>query len=762
MPLGRDEIRARLEAANALDPLDGGPGGEVYVEAMRDIVPHAEALGDPALIFRARLSFAWALRYKPLTKGSSDFFGEAVPVLRRCLLMWHEQPHRIPEDDVRAMWNQLFLIVDAYVWLYPAPAPRIHRLLDELEKHCPPTRRSTRYAIDHYRMCVEARRGDLDAVERLWGRLRAQGEPEDHFHSDGMATKGATMWQRLGRNDRAVEALAPLVAGQIPTGERQEHADDLVMPYLRAGRLEEAVAAHQRTYARPGMKLEDVAGHLEFCARTGNEERGLDVLRRNLHYFEQDVASVELMWTATAAALLCHRVMQKDLDTEWIWPCDCDDPECDADVVWSYADLGSLLRWQAVNFSHRVDELNGTSFQSEKITELLHAEPIALDLPLPPDTAEPRHRAAPPPATHLASATADDLRDGLCAARTLERPKAKSIRMQLLLQNAIAQEQPETALEIRLALLEELGSWERARRYRLFTTLVEIARLHDARPSLLGADRLDRMWAAVPVTLDRVLTHPTVHAAQIRGLLRTLEPHCRPGTEDAHHLRWFRVELEVRRGDVDAARAAWAAFGDLPPTQAFTTRPNILRRTRWWLDLGRDDEAVESMAPLLEAARPGDVLSEDRKDYLLLPYLRAGRLDEAREIHERTYRTVQGAPEVAAHLEFCARAGEPDHGREIVQRNLDLFHSSRDDHECSIDRVRAYAAAMRMSERIVADGLDETWTWPADECCPPEDGWSYARFAASCRFENELFITRWDELMGTTATRTLVAGFDHP
>jgi hypothetical protein len=763
MLLDQDEISARLEAADGLDPADGGPGGEVYVEAMRSIVPHAEALGDPELVFRVRLSFTWALRSKPLKKGSSDFFGEAIPVLRKCLLMWHAEPHRFPEGDVRAMWNQLFLIVDAYVWLYPQPAPRIHRLLDELERYCPPTRRWTRYAIDHYRMKVEARRGDLDAVERLWRRLRAQTAPEEHLYLDGKAAHDAIMWQRLGRNDRAIEVLAPLVAGQIRTRAGAEHADDLLMPYLRAGRLDEAVAAHQRTYARPGMKLEDVAAHLEFCVRTGNEERGLDVLQRNLHYFEQDVSSVELMWTATAAALLCRRVMEKDLDREWIWPCDCDDPECDAGAVWSYTDLGSRLRWQAVNFSQEVDELNGTSFQSEKIIELLHAEPIVGDLPLPSDTAEPRHRAAPPPAAHLVSATVGDLRDELCAARTLERPKVRSIRMQRLLQNAIAQEHPEMALEIRLALLEELGSWKHARRHRLFTTLAEIARLHGtrlhgARPSPLDADRLDRMWAAVPVTLDRILTYPAVHAAQIRGLLRTLEPHCRPGTEDLHHLRWFRVELEVRRGDLHAARAAWAAFGDLPPAHAFTIRPNILRRTRWWLDLGRDDEAVESMAPLLADAPPGD---EDREDYLLLPHLRSGRLDQAREIHERTYRTVHGAPEVAAHLEFCARVGEPDHGRQIVQRNLDLFHTSRDDHECSIDRLRAYGAAIRICERIVADGLDETWTWPADECCPPEDGWTYARFAASCRFEGDLFATRWDELMGTGATRPLIAGFDH-
>ncbi|REE97864.1 hypothetical protein [Thermomonospora umbrina] len=727
MLLDREQIRAALEAAAELDPEDGGPGGEAYVEATRAIVPHAEALGDPELLYRARLSFAWALRSKPLKKGPSDFFHEVLPVLRTCLLTWHAEPHLFSAHNVRAMWNQLFLIVDAYTWLYPEPAQRIHRLLDDLERHCPPTRRWTRYAIDHHRMRVEGRRGDADAVERLWRRLRAQGDPEEHFLRDGKATGDALMWQRLGRNDRALEVLAPLSADRA-------HADDLITPYLHAGRLEEAVAAHQRSYARQGMKLEDVAAHLEFCARTGNEERGLDVLHRNLHYFRGEVSSVEAMWTAAAAVLLCRRVMEKDLDREWIWHCDCDDPDCDFSAVWSYADLDSRLRWEVVDLSLRVDELNGTSFQSEQVAALLNAEPIVDALPLPPDTAEPRHRATPPPAARITA-------DALDRARALEPSKDRIVRMQRLLQSAIAEGESELATDIRLALMEELatrkGQFWRAGH---FTALVELARLHAARPSFLGAERLERVWQAVPLAFDRVLTFPTVHAAQIRGLLRTLEPHCRPGTDDLHHLRWYAVELEVRRGDLEAATAAWDAFDALPPIETYATRPNVLRRAQWWLDLGRD-EAVEAMAPLLTA-----------EAHLLLPYLRAGRVDEAREIHERTHRTAQHPTAVAAHLEYCARTGEVRHGREIIQRSLDLFHTSRDDDECSIDRVRAYEAAIRMADRLVADGLDETWTWPADACCPPEGDWTYARFAASCRLENGLFTTRWDELMGTPAT----------
>ncbi|GAA0948910.1 hypothetical protein [Actinocorallia libanotica] len=744
--LDRDEIHTRLKAAEKLDPEDGGPGGEAYVEAMRSVLTHAEALGEPNLLFRARLSFAWALRSKPLEKGKADFFGEALPVLRRCLLMWHAEPHLFDAHNVRAMWNQLFLVVDAYIWLYPEPVQRLHRFLDELERYCPPTRRSTRYTIDHYRMKLDARRGDLDAVERTWLRLRAQDEPEEHLNLAGKAAIESRMWQRLGRGDRAVAAAAPLAAGRFPT--KKDRRDALVLPYLNAGRLDEAVAAHQHTYTGTDLKLDGTAIHLEFCARTGNEERGLDVLHRNLDYFENEVATVEYLWTAAAAVLLCRRIMAKDLDREWVWDCACDDPDCDATPVWTYAIFASRLYWEVVNFAEELDGLNGTTFQSEKIRELLHAEPVTDDLPLPPDTAPPRQHACPPLAHHLPSAMADDPLGTLTEARALERNRRRIVRIQHVLQNAIASDDRELLPDVRLTLLEELTPLNSTWRFKLFSALSEYLRLHDAQSSPLGADGLEAVWRAVPIVLDRVLTLPTVHPAQIRGLLHRLEPHCRPDTDDLHHLRWFGTELEVRCGDVEAAASAWSAFDALPAGAAYATRENVLRRAQWWLDLGRDDPALEILA--------------DHEPLRLLPYLRAGRLEEARELHEHTYRTAQHPMEVAAHLEFCARTDELEHGKELILRNLDLFHTSRNDEECSIDRLRAYGSAIRLGERIVASGRDEQWTWPADDCCPPEDDWTYARFTESCRSEGDFFLTRWDWLIGGHATRTRVAGLPRP
>lgn len=753
----KQELRALLDAAKKLDG-----STESYRATAKANLRLAEALGDPAMLFEARLDYGFGLRSKPWTDDPRKVLGEWLAVLRQCLLMWHAEPYRYPEYNVEAMWAQLLQVLTAFVESCPEPADPIHRLIDELERYCPPTHYG-RYTLDHMRMHLAARCGHLQETERLWRRLRAQNPPEGVFIPVGTAARTATMWIRLGRDDHAVEELAPVITGQLPDSEGRDHEHLLLMPYLRMGRLAEAVAVHQRTYARSDLRLEGIAAHLEFCARTGNEERGLEILHRHLgkwinpDFTSEMSARFDAMWTAAAAALLCRRAAEKGLEREWVWPCRCKAPDCQWPPIHSYARLSAELRWSAMEFARRLDELNGTSHVSERIDALLHAEPIVDRLDMPPDAISLRHRAAPPPSPHLEATDADGLRRALERARGME-PGLPRIRLtEQVMQNALATDEPEVLLEARLTRLADLLSPDREGwRTDLFICLTELFRTHHARPTLLGADRVAVLWRAVPITLSRVLTGLGVHLRQIRAFLDLAERHCRPGTDDLHHVRWFRTWVESRAGDRDAARAAWASFRRLPAADRFTSREHVLRSVQWWLDLGCDREAFESMAPLLAA---GDT---EREDLLLPAYLRAGRPDKARKVHERTWAAARGPAEVAAHLELCARTGALDRGREIIRRSLELFHYYVDDSEFTFDQLRTHAAAILLTERVVAAGQDEPWTWPAHECCPAEDGWSYARLAQDSRDFLTLFSRRWEEILGTDfhtrAARVLAEG----
>ncbi|MGK5556945.1 hypothetical protein ACSNOI_35585 [Actinomadura kijaniata] len=735
-----DDLRRRLDAAWRLDPEESGGGPEPFMAEMRALLADAEALGEPESLFRVLLGYTYSLGFRGWKDSSREVTGEWLGLLRRCLLMWHAEPHRYDEDYVTAMWTQFYRLLDVFIRIFPEPADRVRRLVDELERYCPPTRPGFRYALDDARLHLAARRGDVAEVERWWTRLRTQEPPREHMFPDGLASVDATMWARLGHPGRAIAALAPVLTGRIPTRDGDEHEDVLLMPYLLTGRVGEAVAVHQRTYTRSGMKFGEVAAHLEFCARTGNEERGLDVLHRNFARIGYHCDSVDGMWTAAAAALLCRRVVAAGLDREWVWECGCADPGCETLPLYTYAKLGQDLRWHATRFAEHMDGLNGTPHLGERIDALLHAEPVVDRLELPPAAAPARHRAGPPRSPHLDATDDAGLLRALDLARAADPGTSRIVLTQRVLQNALVGGATRALVEARFALLDDLlpDGWE-LWSTDLFSCLVELFRLHEARPTLLGADRLAAMWRAVPVALDRALTLPGTHLRQVRAFLDTAERHQRPGTGDARHVRWFRTGAWARAGDAEAARAAWEHWCALPPAERRTTSADVLRAVQWWLDLGRDRWALETAETLPAGS--------DRSR-LLPALLRAGRADEAHELHERTYRTVTGAPEVAAHLQFCARTGRLEHGREIIGRVLGLYHVA-DDEEFAFDRLRAYAGAVLLGERLVAAGLDEPWTWPADACCPAEDGWSHARLAAACRRHLALYARRWEELLGT-------------
>lgn len=414
----------------------------------------------------------------------------------------------------------------------------------------------------------------------------------------------------------------------------------------------------------------------------------------------------------------------------------------------------------ALDFAMNLDEMDGTKFNVETILERLHAEPIIERLELPAPVSEPAHLARPRLSPHLTAATTDELRKELGRTPEFEHRWERVVHVQRLMQNAFATGERDALLDIRFAHLDELLAYKpKAMRADLFAAFTALVRLHDADPALLGAERLDRLWTAAPVVLDRVLSRATVHAVQIRELIERLRRHCRPGTHDLHHLRWYETELEVRRGDVDAARAARAAFEALPSScDDYATWPNVMRRTDWWLDLGLDDEVLAAMGPELSG--------KDEEARLIVPYLRSGEDGtdaKAREIHERTFANAEKPWEVAAHLEFCTRTGDLARAKEILLGTLDLLHVYYDDTEFTFELLRPCAASVLACRQIAARGLDETWTWPKHDCCPAEEGWSYARLADGYRTELTFFATRWQELTGSDFhTRRLDALADAP
>src|SRR5262249_25609106 len=95
---------------------------------------------------------------------------------------------------------------------------------------------------------------------------------------------------RRGEDARALEVWQPVLTGESGCSEEPwtSHAH-AVLPLLREGRLDEARSGHLVGY-RGARGKSSTAGqiglHLEFCALSGNEPRGLEILAENRGLFE--------------------------------------------------------------------------------------------------------------------------------------------------------------------------------------------------------------------------------------------------------------------------------------------------------------------------------------------------------------------------------------------------------------------------------------------------------------------------------------------
>lgn len=237
-------------------------------------------------------------------------------------------------------------------------------------------------------LLLEWRVGNVAAAEEAIRLILACGPTEGNQWGRVGALAG--FLADLGRDAEAIESLEPALTGSVPVredGDPARFADHLLLPYLRTGRAEEAGALHARTWRGrlTGFRL---ASHLEFCARTGNEERGREILHRHLEPLADDLGSILRIREYAAAALLCPCGWPRAADgtirgsgLRTTGPCGGDiggDGE-----TWTYAELHEEFRDDVLSLADHMADSDGTACIRERMGALMDAGPIVAHLPLP-------------------------------------------------------------------------------------------------------------------------------------------------------------------------------------------------------------------------------------------------------------------------------------------------------------------------------------------------------------------------------------------
>ncbi|MER7460488.1 hypothetical protein [Micromonospora sp. NPDC126480] len=193
-----------------------------------------------------------------------------------------------------------------------------------------------------------------------------------------------------------------------------------------------------------------------------------------------------------------------------------------------------------------------------------------------------------------------------------------------------------------------------------------------------------------------LLKFPEVPLDRTYAVLDDMERRYREGGHSLQAVYKHRFRVADHVGDAEAAEHWYRRWQTTPRDDLSdcagcdpTTQVNHLAGT------GRHAEAVALAEPVLAGRLTCTEQPQSILTALLVPYLRTGRLDDARNAHREAYRRVRGNLsdlwDVGEHVEFCTLTGNGPRALEIVERHLDW-----------LDRAPSPAAAMHFAATAAA------------------------------------------------------------
>ncbi|SEG35160.1 hypothetical protein SAMN04489712_104534 [Thermomonospora echinospora] len=368
--MSTDDVYALVARAGDL------PYGEARTVLVEDALRRAEAAGDDALAYRVRMELTSAYQH-----GGEP--AKMFTTFTRCLSQHDADPGRFGSGH-RLLWHFKW-IVNSLTLFPEIPLDRTYAVLDDMERRYRLGGHSMQ-AVYHYRHVVVRHVGDDAAADEWFAKWHAA--PRDEL-SDCQGCDPTGKVRHLtgrGRHEEALAIAAPVLSAELNCTEQPQSILTALLPaYLRTGQMEEAGRAHRRAYrlVRANLRdLTDIADHLEFCALTGNQARGLEIVQRHLGWLDRAPSPYAAMRFAAASALVLRRLAEAGAD-EGLPLSRPDGRDVPA------AELRDELTAQALTLAERFDARNGSSRQGERIRAVLEAEPIVEHLPLTPYARRP-------------------------------------------------------------------------------------------------------------------------------------------------------------------------------------------------------------------------------------------------------------------------------------------------------------------------------------------------------------------------------------
>ncbi|MET9682171.1 tetratricopeptide repeat protein [Streptomyces coeruleorubidus] len=384
-----DALR-RAMAENSEQP--EGPARNARAE---ELLAAAEKLNVPLAVIEA-------LGHQLKVYNYSSEKGKMFVPFARLLRMWDERPEDFDEYETHSL-HWVFKWVSSGMLDQPhIPLASIEKWLGEMEHRYRLAGHSER-AVRSAEHSVAAHVGDLARAERAYAAwLAADRDAMADCHACELHGQGWWHAER-GRDAQALELWRPVLEGEYACAHEPHAAlASSLVPLLRLGRLDEARANHLRGL-RLVRAMESMRGayaeHVEFCALTGNEARGLELLAERPAYFTDDGQPQSKLDFMSVVALLMDRLTGLGLGERQV--------PGPAGREWTARELATHARAEALALAARFAERNGTTYVSERARARMGQRPLVERLPLGVRSVRPVPPPAPPVVTAAATGQPD-------------------------------------------------------------------------------------------------------------------------------------------------------------------------------------------------------------------------------------------------------------------------------------------------------------------------------------------------------------------
>lgn len=382
-----------------IEEIDRTPWGPAEQALVAEAVALAVEIGDEQLEYQARMR-----------QTASANMGGATDVMLNsfawCLAHHDADPQRFPADldygGADLMWQ--FKWMASALRSSPAFASeQISAVLDDMESHFRAGGLGLSGVLTaRFEDAWDA--GRFDDAEAL--RVQLEATPRDeHSHCDACGrSQFAGFFADTDRDADAIRLVEEMIEGGFSCGEEPEHAlSRVLLPYLRAGRFDEAKSAHLRSYrlAKDNAdNLRIIANNIVFTAITGNEARALALIERHISWLAHDGLNVDAHFAALSAfAVALDRVTATGHG---------DTPVRGADAAtlvplfgehegaWSAEELAHACWSAAERIGAAFDERDGTSGHARSLARMRALESEHYDVPIRSDAFVATATAATP------------------------------------------------------------------------------------------------------------------------------------------------------------------------------------------------------------------------------------------------------------------------------------------------------------------------------------------------------------------------------